>query len=328
LWASATYERSANGGVNAHLTSVGVMDWGRVYASVAFPVNGNRSVLVGWTYEDDEALVLASQRGYQGAFTLFRDLFVKVIRDVDPNALGLTSPGSWTIRKESDGSTSVVTLGQRIVPEITNEYKSRSKVSRPKGVTLSGKEGSIKFETQPEGKHYVLQGTLQWTGSNIAGSMPVAGFRVLASDHEWTDIYFDPNNETLVVDRSVSSLVPSYGKDTEYGKLRLWPIKKGGSSTMQALNLTIIVDNSVVEVYANDVTVLTTRVYPWLNASKGAGFFTHLKPSKAVNSMVTYSNIEVWDGLVNAWPRRPVDTRKPLLWDGLLPNIWGLWTGF
>lgn len=117
------------------------------------------------------------------------------------------------------------------------------------------------------------------------------------------------------------------GRDTEFGKLRLWPIKTGDLSTMQALNMTIVVDNSVVEIYANDVTVLTTRVYPWLAASKGAGFFTR-PSSRTTNSTVTYSKMEVWDGLLNAWPRRPSDTRKPLLWDGPLPNIWGLWGGF
>jgi hypothetical protein len=48
--ASATYEVSVNGSVNAQLTSVGVVDWGRAYATVAFPVKDNRMVLVGWTY--------------------------------------------------------------------------------------------------------------------------------------------------------------------------------------------------------------------------------------------------------------------------------------
>jgi beta-fructofuranosidase len=42
-----------------------------------------------------------------------------------------------------------------------------------------------------------------------AGERPVAGFRLLASDQEWTDVYSDPGNETLVVDRSASSLIPS-----------------------------------------------------------------------------------------------------------------------
>jgi beta-fructofuranosidase len=96
---------------------------------------------------------------------------------------------------------------------------------------------------------------------------------------------------------------------------------------MQVLNLTlIVVDNSVVEVYANDVTVITTRVYPWLSTSTGAGFFI-CSSSSTTNSKVRYSSVEVWDGLVNAWPQRPDNTRKPLLWDGLLPDIWGLWAG-
>jgi len=95
---------------------------------------------------------------------------------------------------------------------------------------------------------------------------------------------------------------------------------------MQVLNLTIVVDNSVVEVYANDVTIITTRVYPWLSISKGAGFFTR-RPSSTTDATVVYSGVEVWDGLVNAWPQRPDDTRKPLLWDGLLSDIWGLWSG-
>lgn len=48
--ASVTYEASQNGSVHANINAVGVVDWGRVYATVAFPVNGNRSILVGWTY--------------------------------------------------------------------------------------------------------------------------------------------------------------------------------------------------------------------------------------------------------------------------------------
>ena len=154
-------------------------------------------------------MVLTAQRGYQGAFTLFRDLFVKVIRNVDSSTPWLNSLGSWTVRTEVDGSTSVVTLGQRIVPEITTEYKSRSAVSHPQKRKSDGTNEYTPFEIQPKGKHYVLQGTLQWTGSDNVDDMPVAGFRVLASDQEWTDVYFDPANETVVVDRSASSLVPS-----------------------------------------------------------------------------------------------------------------------
>jgi len=91
------------------------------------------------------------------------------------------------------------------------------------------------------------------------------------------------------------------------------------------LNLTIIVDNSVVEVYANDVTVITTRTYPWLLSSKGAGF---LVQNGSPNSTFYYSDMELWDGLINAWPRRLADTRKGLVYDGPLTNgPWNVWVG-
>ena len=84
-------------------------------------------------------------------------------------------------------------------------------------------------------------------------------------------------------------------------------------------------DNSVVEVYANDVTVITTRTYPWLLASKGAGF---LVQNGGPNSTVYYSDMELWDGLINAWPQRPADTRKGLVYDGPLTNgPWNVWVG-
>lgn len=49
IGAAATFHNEGNG-ISSTLDAVGVVDWGRVYASIFFPVSGNRSVLVGWTY--------------------------------------------------------------------------------------------------------------------------------------------------------------------------------------------------------------------------------------------------------------------------------------
>jgi beta-fructofuranosidase len=111
-------------------------------------------------------------------------------------------------------------------------------------------------------------------------------------------------------------------------KLRLWPILNGNTSTLQTLNLTIIVDNSALEVYANDVAVITTRIYPWLTASNSAGFVVSPPSNGVGNGSVGFDQLELWDGLVNAWPERPLDSSKPLVNDGPLPEIWGgLWVG-
>lgn len=44
---------------------------------------------------------------------------------------------------------------------------------------------------------------------------------------------------------------------TEVGKLRIWPL---ANQTTKTLSLSVYVDNSVVEIYANDEFALTTRV--------------------------------------------------------------------
>ena len=327
-----TYHNDGNA-ISSTIDASGVVDWGRVYASIFFPVNSKRSVLIGWTYEDDEDLVLTAQRGYQGAFTLFRDLFLKVTRNVDPQTSGLRDPGSWKVWNETDGSVSVVTFGQKIVPETLKEYQSKSKISQPQARSLNASAGYVPFRVQPTSRHYAINANLRFDGAS--DSAPRAGFRVLASNQEYTDIYYDWRQETLYIQRDHSSLIKTYGNEVEAGKLRLWRVRKGGNTNNgttssyapQSLNLTIVVDNSVVEVYANDETVITTRVYPWLSASLGAGFF--VQPSSSggnggSNSSVYYSNVELWDGLINAWPQYPSDTRKPLLWEGPLLN--GPWS--
>ena len=71
----------------------------------------------------------------------------------------------------------------------------------------------------------------------------------------------------MVIDRLHSSVISSYGNDTEFGKLRLWDIQTGNSTRAQSLNLTAIVDNSILEVFANDQLFITTRIYPWYSNS-------------------------------------------------------------
>ena len=120
--------------------------------------------------------------------TLFRDLFVKVIHNVDPESAAgnyneITT--GWIARTEHDGSISVLTLGQRVVPETLAAYRSESHVSSVESVTLNGTAGYVPFHTQPRGRFYAVTGNFSFRGSSAA---PKVGFRVFASDQEWTDV--------------------------------------------------------------------------------------------------------------------------------------------
>lgn len=69
----------------------------------------------------------------------------------------------------------------------------------------------------------------------------------------------------MIIDRSNSSAAadttPGIDTTVQTGKLRLFDIREpSGGSKIETLDLTIIVDNSVVEVWANDRFVLSTWV--------------------------------------------------------------------
>ncbi|KAL8284210.1 hypothetical protein RQP46_004959 [Phenoliferia psychrophenolica] len=320
LWSAVEYAVTDSGVVNSTILYSGVTDWGQSYAFVNFPYNNSRQISVGWTYEADPKLALATQMGYQGAFTTMRDIFVKRTRGVDPSPsanANLFAKASWGVKNETDGSVTVSTLGQRIIPESLAAWKAAANVSFPQTTSLNGSSELYQpFEQQPTGRFYVITGQFEFE-PNATG---VVGIRVLASDLEYTDIFYDPVAEDLTVVRESSSLIKSFNNETELAKLPLW---RTLNSTSTTLNLTIVVDNSIIEVHANNEAVITTRAYPWLSNSTGAG----LLAANLTGAAVTVSKLELWDGLVNSWPLRAENSSTGLVWDGPFAAIQGLWTG-
>jgi beta-fructofuranosidase len=82
---------------------------------------------------------------------------------------------------------------------------------------------------------------------------------------EGTRIVYDAGTSTLSVDRSRSSTDPRVVRD-----VRSAPLALGKD---EALRLRVFVDRSVIEVFANERVVLTSRVYPVRSDSLGVAAF-------------------------------------------------------
>lgn len=65
--------------------------------------------------------------------------------------------------------------------------------------------GYTAFETQPTGRHYAVAASFEFERNSTAS----AGVRVLGSDQEYTDIYYNLASEELTVVREKSSLIPT-----------------------------------------------------------------------------------------------------------------------
>lgn len=203
--------------------------------------------MFGWAYEDDNGYGLLA-KGWQGMFTLPRDMFVKRFTVQDPRA---EERGSWGIVSRADSLITLETLGTRPADEVEALMKESKTKWSEKSWTHKGGVGNTTwkgFQKQPTSRHYVLSAKLTF---DSAGNNTEAGFTIYKSPDgsEQTHIFYDLAAETIRVDRSKSSLVSGFNLKPDSGKLRLWNVpNKANGTKLESLDLKIFVDNSVVEV--------------------------------------------------------------------------------
>ena len=102
------------------------------------------------------------------------------------------------------------------------------------------------------------------------------GLNLLASPdgREATRVVFWPEARRLTIERSRSSLDPRVRRQDLHGHLEL--------DRDEALELRVLLDASVLEVYANERLCLTTRVYPTLAESTGGEVFADAASTRAL----------------------------------------------
>ncbi|KAL3713804.1 hypothetical protein TMatcc_002509 [Talaromyces marneffei ATCC 18224] len=235
-----------------------------------------------------------AQQQWQHMLLLPRELSVKTIRNVFNNEL-VQEIGSWRVSGSTHGSKSsghqncveLETLGIDIARET---YEA---------ITYASDSFIVSFQ------------------QSARGSALQSGFQILASDLEFTTIYYQFSNESIVIDRSNSSAAArtTSGIDSypESGRLRLFDVQEqcnqkydgdgeidhdNENKQIETLDLTIVVDNSVLEVFANSRFGVSTWVRPWYANSTEIRFFQN------GDGEVTFRNIHVHDGLYDAYPAR------------------------
>ncbi|KAL5327737.1 hypothetical protein ACEPPN_005442 [Leptodophora sp. 'Broadleaf-Isolate-01'] len=264
LWLSGTLNLD-NGQPKFKITSHGLLDNGIAYAAHIFRDAEGRTLQLGWANEGANRQVVEKQ-GWAGCLTHPKELYEisapisHVEGDMD----------RWSVDESSETMT---TLGQRLAPQVANLRHQVPSLSLESLQTLR----STNYE-------------IGATFSQLSGNERfVFNVRESPSSAEVTKIIFDIGNHQITVHRSRSSLENLGENSPDTGKFHLLP--------GEDLNVRIFVDNSIVEVFANDRFALTSRVYPSLEASIGASYdFGYFDQTKI--------EFRCWEGLKNAWPTR------------------------
>ncbi|KAF2154379.1 glycoside hydrolase family 32 protein [Myriangium duriaei CBS 260.36] len=288
LWYEGTLSRRTNGSVAFDPISGGPIDHGALYALTSFnDTKHNRRILIGWAPEDPSGAFAAVQQGFQGCMCVPRELFVHTVRDVVNHDGHIAEHGPISLTQNAKGTFTARTLGVRPAPDIVSGLRKDS--------------FHLEFPTAHLNQSRMLQVTgstnfeLMATMDNPTGP---CGFRVGVSpdNREYTTIFFNPSNYSVVVNRASSSLIQEFSQEAVTAYFRPYYIlAANGDATMESLNWHIYLDGSLLEVYVNDRFGIGLFV--------GDGARVHLRDT------------HVWANLRNVWPERPLNSSSYLVYD-------------
>ncbi|OBT64220.1 hypothetical protein VE03_06842 [Pseudogymnoascus sp. 23342-1-I1] len=271
LWMCGALSLSPAGTPTFTPLAHGALDHGILYGPHVFRGAKNELLLSGWADEDlDAEPALTTTQGWSGCLTLPRELFTlsRPLAPADPDAV---DAHLWT-RDAASGT--MTTLGVRPARQLRG-LRSGSMIYTPEALRhLRSKAYEI------EARFRGLEGT-EHISFNVRQS---------PADEEVTRILFSLSTNSISIDRSASSLL--HGRRTTVsGPFNL--------QDGEDLHVRIFVDNSILEVYANGRFALATRVYPSRSDALGAScvFGGMDGGGKGVW-------MQVWEGLVEAWPER------------------------
>ncbi|KAF7559978.1 hypothetical protein G7046_g4165 [Stylonectria norvegica] len=272
LWAAGNVSLK-DGQARFSPTMAGRLDWGAsAYAAAGkvLPASSNagsksgapdRFISYVWLTGDFYGTLKSFptlQQNWTGSLLLPRELSVGRIRNVVDNALARET-GSWRVARNESGVVELATLKQEISRETLAALKSGEALVE-KDQTLSS-SGTQAVQKSPSSKFYVLTASISFP-STARNSNLQAGFQILSSAQEATTIYYQFSNESVIIDRSRSSAAGLTTADidarNEAGRLRLFGIAAEGAEKIETLELTIVVDNAIVEVHANGRFALST----------------------------------------------------------------------
>ena len=266
LWLSGTLSLQ-NGKPKFEITSHGQLDHGIAYAAHIFRDAEGRILQLGWANEAANREAVEKQ-GWAGLLTHPKELYEisvpisQVEGDMD----------RWNI---DESSVTMTTLGMRLAPQVSQLRQSQT-------APITSLEGLRSLRST----NYDISATFR----NTSGTERfVFNVRESPSSAEVTKIVFDLANHRISIHRSRSSLENLGESSPDEGKFFLL--------SGEDLDVRIVVDNSIIEVFANERFAVTSRVYPSLESSKGVSWDFGGFAENGVE-------VSCWEGLKGAWPTR------------------------
>jgi beta-fructofuranosidase len=254
-----------NGQPRFKIASHGLLDHGVLYAAHIFRDAENRILQLGWADETAQNCVVKEQ-GWAGCLTHPRELY-QISKPI------IDCPKVEHIWDIDEVTGIMTTLGIRPASQL-GDLKPESSLTSLKGLKTI------------HSANYEMEATFKDLSGN---ERFVFNVRESPNSAEVTKIIFDLSKSSITVDRTRSSLETLGTSTSEAGKFQI----EAGEN----LHVQIFVDESILEIFANDRFALSSRIYPVLETSTGVSYDFGTADERNIQ-------FECWEGLKFAWPRR------------------------
>jgi beta-fructofuranosidase len=278
----------------------GILDWGLFYAANSFydPINKQR-VVFGWILEEDLSTELRAAQGWSGFISLPRTLAMQTIHHVDASCEDIldTVPG-FAYSDDGEGGLKVTTICCRPAPQLrTLRYGDAMSLDSLACFSRLEDEGfntdiTLQLPGLPSleldavftfNKHVDLGIDIFHTSGKQAATTPKPNttpppfllYNIQTNkpftDHKsYTRILFSPSKSLITIDRSHSSFSNTNTNQTldpEVASHAFLSLTHSTNTLLASqkpedLEIRIFYDVSVLELFINNRTTLTTRIYP------------------------------------------------------------------
>ncbi|KAL1627129.1 putative beta-Fructufuranosidase [Neofusicoccum ribis] len=279
----------------------GVFDHGLFYAANGFwDPETQQQVVIGWVVEDDLPIDLQVKQQWSGCLSLPRVASLLTLRNVrKARRSDLKSITSIQSEADAHGTSTVRTM--RISPDRRVQKLRRSARHTTLPVTSLG---------PLNGKPQPVQIPLKTSSWEFYGEFAVAqtctrvGVAIYHSEDVKcrTELYWSPVEEDFAVERpDLVTAGSSVKLQTEHAPHTLFTTRDAstGRETEERLQVHAFYDGSVLEIFVNERTAVTTRIYTHDARSVGLAFFAEAE-GEAQASPAAITECSVWDGLACA----------------------------
>ncbi|CEO58548.1 hypothetical protein PMG11_03262 [Penicillium brasilianum] len=310
LWMSGSLQKNeSTGSASISYDFGGHLDHGCLYAANSFfDPRSQKHIVWGWVTEEDLCDDLRHQQGWSGMLSMPRELTLQTLHNVVSSLVSdLPSITSVRVESEGDGTSTIRTLTcQPYNPLIQHLRSSPGARFSPLGRSPLGTKG-VESELLPEklwSNHWELECSF-----NISKTCSQVGVSIGHSrGHEnATVMIFEPQNETFKIlrpsfSRPDSSLLVQSSPEVAPHTLFTMINQRSGEEYTETLDIRAWRDNSVLEVFVNGRTVISTRLYA-AEKTFGIRFFAEdealdvesFRASHKGSTELQFANL--WDGI-------------------------------